>query len=369
MSNTAPKLLILCHHPEPKAGPCMVTLRTVFLRGAPSCAASGRPDIAYAHLDGLRTLPGIVRALRADPDTILLFSSVNALRKPPALWALALNVWLLKRKQVVFWHEASSVVRVTAGLEGPSWWRRMFRRLHFAAVRHFLHNGLTWHLAVSMQTKQLVLFLLGVQPERVFVSGNAIDVERSPVRDRAPARAELRACMAGDPSWQKGLDIFIELAREFPAWRGQPVRYTWYGGTPEWLRQIEADARGEQIRRAGVRLAGFVSPLPDALKDEDLFVFTSRSDGFGLAALEALACDIPVFCFDSAGIAEILPPEFVCSCPADLKKKIEAYLKRRDRYAPGAFRNIALGCGRERFLETWRMLERAIGLTGGLPSP
>ena len=369
MSSAVPKLLILCHHPESEAGPCMVTLRTAFLGGAPSCEASGRRDIAYAHLDGLRSLPGILRALRADPNTILLFSSVNALRKSPALWVLALNVWLLKRKQVVFWHEASSVVRVTAGLQGPSWWRRLFRRLHFAAVRYFLDNGLTWHLAVSMQTKQLVLFLLGVQAERVLVSGNAIEAERCPVRERAAARPELRACMAGDPSWQKGFDLFIELARELPAWRGQPVRYTWYGGTTEWLRQIDGDARGDLIRRAGVRLAGFVSPLLDALKAEDLFVFTSRSDGFGLAALEALACDIPVFCFDSSGIAEILPPEFICSCPADLKKKIEAYLENLDRYPAGAFRKIALGCGRERFLETWRTLEHALGFSGGLPSP
>ena len=368
MNNAAPKLLILCHHPEPEAGPCMVTLRAAFLGGAPTCAASGRRDIAYAHLNGLRSLPGILRALRADPNTILLFSSVNALRKSPALALLALNAWFFRRKQVVYWHETSWILREACGLEGPSLLRRAGRKMLFAALRHLLVNNRTRHLTTAIQNKQLVMFLLGTEPDMIHIAGNAIDVERYPVRDRrAGGDGPIRACMAGDPCRRKGFDRFLVLARRLRDWEGRAIEYTWFGGTEEELAHVRGPAYGGAIRETGIRLPGYQADIGAALATQDFFIQTSRDEPFGLAALEALSCDLPVFCFDSTAMAEILDPEFVCHDGDDLVLRIRNYLAHRDRYAPGCFRQIARRFDRGSFLRIWRALEKDFGFVEGVP--
>jgi glycosyltransferase involved in cell wall biosynthesis len=367
MSAPRPSLLILCHHPEASAGPCMVTLRTVFLGGAPTFAESGRRDVAYAHLNGPGSLPGILRAVRRNPDAILLFNSVNALRKSPALIVLALNAWFFKRKQVVYWHETAWLLREACGLEAPSAFRRGWRKAVFTVLRHLLVNTRTRHLTTAIQNKQLVMFLLGVDPDVIYIAGNAMDADRYPVRDRRNTAEAVRLCMAGSPCRRKGFDLFLGMAGAFPRWKDRPLEYTWFGGTPEELAHIRGPAFGAVVDRSGIRLPGHVKDLGVALAAQDIFIQTSRDEPFGLAALEALACDLPVFCFDSTAMAEILHPEFICTGLDDMIAKINAYLGNPGRYEPGCFRRIARQFNKERFLKAWRAMERDFGFEPGLP--
>ncbi|MBU1694413.1 MAG: glycosyltransferase [Verrucomicrobia bacterium] len=345
----------------------MVTMRTVFLGVASTFAASGRRDVAYAHLDGLGSLPRILRAVRRDPNTILLFNSVNALRQSPALWLLVLNAWFYKRKQVVYWHETAWLLREACGLEAPSAFRRGWRKAIFAVFRHLLVNVRTRHLTTAIQNKQLVMFLLGVDPDVIYIAGNALEAERYPVRDRRKTTEAIRLCMAGSPCRRKGFDLFLGMARTFAQWKNRPVQYTWFGGTPEELAHVRGPAYGAVVDHSGILLPGHLEDLGAALATQDIFIQTSRDEPFGLAALEALACDLPVFCFDSTAMAEILDPDFVCTDLNDMIDKIGVYLDNRERYEPGCFRRIALGFNKDRFLKAWRAMERDFGFTQGLP--
>lgn len=91
----------------------------------------------------------------------------------------------------------------------------------------------------------------------------------------------------------KGLDVLVSalasLAREANA---PPFTALFFGEGPD------TDALREQSRREGVAdriaLQGFRSDVRDVLSGTDLFVLPSRSEGFGLAALEAMAAGVPV---------------------------------------------------------------------------
>jgi N-acetyl-alpha-D-glucosaminyl L-malate synthase BshA len=69
-------------------------------------------------------------------------------------------------------------------------------------------------------------------------------------------------------------------------------------------------AAEEQVAELGlardVRFLGKVDAVADLLRGADLFLLPSASESFGLAALEALACGVPVIASDAGGLREVV---------------------------------------------------------------
>jgi N-acetyl-alpha-D-glucosaminyl L-malate synthase BshA len=64
-----------------------------------------------------------------------------------------------------------------------------------------------------------------------------------------------------------------------------------------------------------VRFLGKQEPIEEILSIADVFLMPSGSETFGLAALEAMACGVPVVCSDIGGLPELVPDEeagFLC---------------------------------------------------------
>jgi N-acetyl-alpha-D-glucosaminyl L-malate synthase BshA len=57
---------------------------------------------------------------------------------------------------------------------------------------------------------------------------------------------------------------------------------------------------------ADVRFLGKVDQVADLLRASDLFLLPSETESFGLAALEAMACGVPVIATRTGGIAEVV---------------------------------------------------------------
>jgi L-malate glycosyltransferase len=55
-----------------------------------------------------------------------------------------------------------------------------------------------------------------------------------------------------------------------------------------------------------VKLLGKQSALPEILSAADLFLLPSQSESFGLAALEAMSCSVPVVATSAGGIPEVI---------------------------------------------------------------
>jgi GalNAc-alpha-(1->4)-GalNAc-alpha-(1->3)-diNAcBac-PP-undecaprenol alpha-1,4-N-acetyl-D-galactosaminyltransferase len=106
---------------------------------------------------------------------------------------------------------------------------------------------------------------------------------------------------------EKGFDLLIDafgqVTADFPDWG--LVIYGEGSLREKLSAQIESLGLAERIRLPGVTAAPAV-----ALRQSDLFVLSSRYEGFGLTLVEAMSCGLPVVATDCpCGPSEIVHPD------------------------------------------------------------
>jgi glycosyltransferase involved in cell wall biosynthesis len=162
-----------------------------------------------------------------------------------------------------------------------------------------------WARAIVLQTRAAAAYFPERWASRIAVVPNPVPALAAASPGPAPRPDGRRLIVAmGRLDRQKGFDLliraFASVARARPDWD-----VTILGDGPE------RDALAAQVERAG--LSGRVSlpgREPDAmgvLRRADLFVLSSRYEGFPNALCEAMACGLPVVAFDCpSGPAEIV---------------------------------------------------------------
>jgi glycosyltransferase involved in cell wall biosynthesis len=108
----------------------------------------------------------------------------------------------------------------------------------------------------------------------------------------------------------KGHDVFLEMARH--VLRAEPdatfaiAGENVFGGSLEeaYRRKIVRMAEGDPDLRRAVRFLGWVSHPQDLLAASDVVVCSSRFESFGMVAIEAMACEVPVVSTNAGGPAE-----------------------------------------------------------------
>lgn len=143
------------------------------------------------------------------------------------------------------------------------------------------------------------------QRARVIHPGAEVAAER-PYRAAGGADDPFVLGAAGRLVPVKGLDVLIEataqLAAAFPR-----LRLEIAGSGPE-RSSLEAAVRDAGIEDR-VAFLGWCDDLTPVLARWDLFCLPSRAEGFGLAALEAMAEGVPVIASDVGGLAELIENE------------------------------------------------------------
>lgn len=189
------------------------------------------------------------------------------------------------------------------------------RKTRFFPLYCRLMKEMAWRSALIITDSQAsradILARLPCRPERVRVIGLGVNPRFKPFTDRngVPVRFQRREKIilsVGRRDPYKNLTGLIEafaLLRE--KYRG-PLELRLVG--PADARYPEPAERAQALGLAGtVKWIGHVSE--DRLRDEyqqaDLFMMPSLYEGFGLPALEALACGTPVICSNRGSLPEI----------------------------------------------------------------
>ena len=183
----------------------------------------------------------------------------------------------------------------------------------------YYHIGWTWQALRRIVYRRAALLVCVSQPlldwfqHRIDVPGTVIAnpvalpaPSPSGLALQAPAKNGQVIVGMGRLVEQKGFDLLLEafsrVAERRPDWRLKIL------GEGPLRSRLCAQAHQLGIA-ARVELAGAVADPFPVLREADLFVFSSRFEGFGNALCEAMACGLPVISFDCpSGPSEIVRP-------------------------------------------------------------
>ena len=297
-------------------------------------------NVLHGAIRNLRIVRVLHRAIRSSqPDIVISFMDIPNIVSLLATWGMSIPVVITEHTHPAFHY--------------IGWHWQMLRRLlyHRAAALVCMTNPvLSW-----MQ-------------ERITVRGYVIPnpVQPAPAHAQAPNQSERAerphvVIGMGRLSREKGFDLLLEaFSRIAPRHREWKLQILGDGPLRDELQAQAAKLDlGDRIEFTGP----VVDPFP-VLLGADLFVSSSRFEGFGNALCEAMACGLPVISFDCpSGPREIIrddvdgllvPAEDVTAL-ATAMDQLMSNAQERLRFAARA-PEVFARFGLERILGLWEQL-------------
>lgn len=173
-------------------------------------------------------------------------------------------------------------------------------------------------LAISESTRQDVIDILGISPDRVVNISGACDKRFRPLslteleRDRVLRRCGISKhflLYTGGDDHRKNLDVAVEGFAEVPVdLRGDYQLVIACHMRPERAAELRSKAQKAGLPPNDLVFPGYVS-------DDDLvalynlcglFLFPSLYEGFGLPVLEAMSCGAPVLAGNNSSVREVI---------------------------------------------------------------
>ena len=192
-------------------------------------------------------------------------------------------------------------------------------------------------IAVSRWVADEGIEHLGLDPRKVHVIHHGVEPAFRAEGPRAAADAPFILLVSEfDP--RKGYDIAMEVIARL-AGDGRPHELKIVGRIAPWIRARLEETVAASRRPDRVHLLGYVEggePLAELYRAATAVIITSRDEGFGLPAVEAMACGIPVVAFANTSITEVVGDGGVLIDDADVTAMTDALrtlLDNPDRWA------------------------------------
>jgi len=161
-------------------------------------------------------------------------------------------------------------------------------------------------ITVSQYTKNKVVEHYGINPSKVHVVHNAIELESNPHEEVFNIKKNNKVVLfVGRITLQKGPDYFIDAAKK--VLEKNPNVFFIFAGSGDMERDMIKRTADLGISDK-VLFAGFLrgKELANVFKMADVFVMPSVSEPFGLVPLEAINHGTPVIISKQSGVSEVL---------------------------------------------------------------
>jgi glycogen synthase len=159
--------------------------------------------------------------------------------------------------------------------------------------------------AVSRYTAGIVERFYGVPKSKISVIYNAPDDETfTPIAEAGGVRQQ-QVVFLGRLTFQKGPEYFLKAAALVA--KADPTARFVFCGTGDMFDHLRHQAHRMGVEKV-VHFAGFIEPagVDEILVNSKVLVMPSVSEPFGLVALEAIRCGIPVILSKQSGVKEVL---------------------------------------------------------------
>jgi len=156
-------------------------------------------------------------------------------------------------------------------------------------------------ITVSNHTAK-VLLKNGIEPHRIGVSGNGIDID---LIERFKAKKKLYdGVFVGRVSIEKGVFDLVKVWRRIILNRPES-KLLIIGTGPDFLKMRKLIKNSNMASHVMLKGSCSDNDLYSSLQASRIFAFPSMFEGWGLAVGEALACGLPVVCYDIPALREI----------------------------------------------------------------
>jgi glycosyltransferase involved in cell wall biosynthesis len=202
--------------------------------------------------------------------------------------------------------------------------RRRSRRI-FRITDRFIYRRYHLIIAISMAVKRALMSDVGLGPDQIEVHSNGIDLRQY--------------SKISPPGYTKNGIFYVSMVSSFSGAKDQASLVKALAVLPENVQLILAGIGDEQTKvenlaeNLGVRhridFQGFVDDPRQIYLKCHIGVQSSHWEGFGLAAVEAMASGLPVIASDVEGLNSVMPGAEFLFPPGDaqsLAAKIQLFL-------------------------------------------
>ena len=282
----------------------------------------------------------ILRLIFNKYDFIILNSGASLLVRPLLLASIVFLSKFKSSRTYVLWRNASEKFEKCRSKVGNSFYTLAKKSISSSFIRH---------LVISPQTAEAVSAELNIDYKYFRCIGNCQKVPELYCKCIQPDDPPI-IINVGNVIPRKDPGVFIEIAERVCS-KHLSARFIWIGGQ---LNGSLLETLKKSVHYNRISFLPFSDNPFEWMQRSSLLFLTSRTEGFGLVAAEAMACSRTVFCFDGTGTSfaigstgVIIPQGNVdlavekilnlINLPAHLRINQEAHLRYSDMFSPKAY--------------------------------